>query len=312
MLNVLNNIDMKVSKEFKIGLFAISVLIVSFFMINYLRGKDIFNKEIELVARYDDVEGLVSSAPVFIKGYKAGKVSEVVYDAETDDFKVTCSVMKEFRIPTDSKMLIYGVDIMGGKGIRIDLGTSSGYVEDGATLSSSSEPALLDGLASGIGPLVEKVGNTLDSLNVTVASVNRMLSEQNQANISATLAHLEATMSDVRAIAASVGGRSDELDSFMMNLETLSSKLVGAVDKADTALTSVSSVIGKIDESDIKGLVSSFKELLENINDPDGTVGKLLVDGSVYDSVDSLLNDVDSLVKKIEENPKKYIKISVF
>lgn len=303
---------MKVSKEFKIGLFAISVLIVSFFMINYLRGKDIFNKEIELVARYDDVEGLVSSAPVFIKGYKAGKVSEVVYDAETDDFKVTCSVMKDFRIPTDSKMLIYGVDIMGGKGIRIDLGTSSEYVEDGATLSSSSEPALLDGLASGIGPLVEKVGNTLDSLNVTVASVNRMLSEQNQANISATLAHLEATMSDVRAIAASVGGRSDELDSFMMNLETLSSKLVGAVDKADTALTSVSSVIGKIDESDIKGLVSSFKELLENINDPDGTVGKLLVDGSVYDSVDSLLNDVDSLVKKIEENPKKYIKISVF
>lgn len=303
---------MKVSKEFKIGLFAVSVLIVSFFMINYLRGKDIFNKEIELVARYDNVEGLVSSAPVFIKGYKAGKVSEVVYDAETDDFKVTCSVMKEFRIPADSRMLIYGVDIMGGKGVRIDLGTSSEYVEDGATLSSSSEPALLDGLASSIGPLVEKVGNTLDSLNVTVAGINRMLSEQNQANISATLAHLESTMSDVKAIAASIGGRSDELDSFMMNLETLSSKLVGTVDKADTALTSVSSVIAKIDESDIKGLVTSFKELLENINDPDGTVGKLLVDGSVYDSVDSLLNDVDSLVKKIEENPKKYIKISVF
>lgn len=312
MLNVQNNFDMKVSKEFKIGLFAVSVLVVSFFMINYLRGKDIFNKEIELVARYDNVEGLVSSAPVFIKGYKAGKVSEVVYDAETDDFKVTCSVMKEFRIPADSRMLIYGVDIMGGKGIRIDLGTSSEYVEDGATLSSSSEPALLDGLASSIGPLVEKVGNTLDSLNVTVAGINRMLSEQNQANISATLAHLESTMSDVKAIAASIGGRSDELDSFMMNLETLSSKLVGTVDKADTALTSVSSVIAKIDESDIKGLVTSFKELLENINDPDGTVGKLLVDGSVYDSVDSLLNDVDSLVKKIEENPKKYIKISVF
>ena len=52
--------------------------------------------------------------------------------------------------------------------------------------------------------------------------------------------------------------------------------------------------------------------LLENINDPDGTVGKLLNDGSVYNSVDSLLNDVDALVKKIQENPKKYIKISIF
>ena len=42
------------------------------------------------------------------------------------------------------------------------------------------------------------------------------------------------------------------------------------------------------------------------------TNGKLLVDGSVYDSVDELLNDIDTLVKKIEENPKKYLKISVF
>ena len=70
--------------------------------------------------------------------------------------------------------------------------------------------------------------------------------------------------------------------------------------------------MGTINSSDIDGVVASLNELLENINDPDGTVGKLLNDGSVYNSVDSLLNDVDALVKKIQENPKKYIKISIF
>ena len=304
--------DMKFTKELKIGIFAVSVLILSFFMINYLRGKDIFNREIELVARYDDVEGLVESAPVFIKGYKAGKVTEVFYDSVQENFRVTCSVIKDFRIPSDSRMLIYGVDIMGGKGIRIDLGSSAMSAEDGAELSSASEPALLDGLASGIGPLMEKVGNTLDSLNVAVSGVNRMLSEENQANISGTLAHLESTMSDISALASAVGGRSEELDSFMANLESLSTKLLGTVDNADTVLAGVTSVIDKLDESDIRGVISSFQELLENINDPDGTIGKLLVDGSVYNSVDALLNDVDALVRKIEENPKKYIRISVF
>ena len=49
-----------------------------------------------------------------------------------------------------------------------------------------------------------------------------------------------------------------------------------------------------------------------NMNDPDGTIGKLFVDNSVYDSVDALLSDVDILVKKIQENPKKYIRLSVF
>ena len=71
-------------------------------------------------------------------------------------------------------------------------------------------------------------------------------------------------------------------------------------------------VILKIQESDIEGMVASFNELLRNINDPDGTIGKLFVDNSVYDSLDSLLVDIDELVKKIQENPKRYLRISVF
>ncbi|MBE6217875.1 MAG: MCE family protein [Bacteroidales bacterium] len=303
---------MNMSKELKIGIFAVTILIVSFFMINYLRGKDIFDKEIELSAKYENVEGLVSSAPVFIKGYKAGKVTEVVYRRESDDFLVTCSVLKDFRIPKDSKMLIYGVDIMGGKGIRIDIGSSDDDAEDGDILASSSEPALLDGLASSVTPLLSKVGNTLDSLNVTVAGVNRMLSDQNQVNIARTLAHLERTISDFSKIAAMIEGRSMEIDTFISDLASLSSKIGSMVENADTAISGISSKLSSVDEDDLRGVVTSFKELLENINDPDGSIGKLLVDGSVYDSVDALLSDVDSLVKKIQENPKKYIKISVF
>ena len=81
---------MKLSKEFKIGFFAVTVIVASFFIINYLRGEDIFNREIEVTSRYQNVEGLVPSAPVFIKGYKAGKVTEVNYDAANGDFEVVC------------------------------------------------------------------------------------------------------------------------------------------------------------------------------------------------------------------------------
>ena len=300
---------MKFSKEFKIGVFVVTVLTASFFLINYLRGKDIFNKEIVISARYTDVEGLVSSAPVYIRGYKAGKVTEVAYDSTSDDFRVTCSVMKDFRIPSDSRMMIYGVDIMGGKGIRIDLGTSSEMVGDGAVLASASEPSLLDGLASGVAPLLDKVGRTLDSLNVTVSSVNRLLSD---GSIERTLAHMERTMSSVMAIASGLEGKSDELNAFVDNLAVLSSKFISISEKADTLMADVSDVVSGISADDIREVVSSFRILLENINDPDGTIGRLLTDDSVYDSVDSLLNDVDTLVRQIKENPKKYIKISIF
>lgn len=300
---------MKFTKEFKIGLFVVTVLTASFFLINYLRGKDIFNKEIVISARYPDVEGLVSSAPVYIKGFKAGKVTSVSYDPSSDDFIVTCSVLKDFRIPSDSRMLIYGVDVMGGKGIRIDLGISSELIGDGGLLASSSEPSLLDGLASGIAPLMDKLGRTLDSLNVTVSSVNRVLSDE---NIGKTIAHMERTMADVSSLASSLEGKSDELDLFVENLSVLSGKFVSIAENADTLVSDMTTMVSQISAEDLRDVVSSFRSLLENINDPDGTVGRLLTDDSVYDSVDGLLDDIDLLIRKIQENPKKYIKISVF
>lgn len=303
---------MRFSKELKIGVFVVVVLTASFFLINYLRGEDIMNREIELVSQYDNVEGLVASAPVFIKGYKAGKVSEVVYQPESGNFKVTCSIKKEFAIPADSRMTIYAVDIMGGKGVRIDLGSSDDMAKDGDMLQPAFEPGLMDGLSAGIGPLLDKVNHTLDSLAVTVSGVNRVLSEKNTASISRTVAHLERTMADVSQVVANVEGKSKELDQFVDALSAFAGKLDGLAAKVDTTMTGVKDFVGTLNESDIDSLVVSFRELLENINDPNGTIGKLLNDGSVYDSVDSLLNDVDTLVRKIQENPKKYIRISVF
>lgn len=303
---------MRFSKELKIGVFVVVVLTTSFFLINYLRGEDIMNREIELVSQYDNVEGLVASAPVFIKGYKAGKVSEVVYQPESGNFKVTCSIKKEFAIPEDSRMTIYAVDIMGGKGVRIDLGSSEDMAKDGDMLQPAFEPGLMDGLSAGIGPLLDKVNHTLDSLGVTVSGVNRVLSEKNTASISRTVAHLERTMADVSQVVANVEGKSKELDQFVDALSAFAGKLDGLAAKVDTTMTGVKDFVGTLNESDIDSLVVSFRELLDNINDPNGTIGKLLNDGSVYDSVDSLLNDVDTLVRKIQENPKKYIRISVF
>ena len=303
---------MKISKEVKIGAFIVVVLTASFFLINYLRGEDIFDREIELVGKYDNLHGLVASAPVHIKGYKAGEVTEISYLAEEAKFKVVCSVQKEFTIPEDSKMVIYGVDIMGGKGIRIDPGNSSVMAENEYELSCEYEQDLMASLGTSIGPLLEKVSSTLDSLSVTVSGVNSILSERNVASITNSLALLETTMADVRKIASTVQGKSEELNDFIENLASFSDKLGPIAADADAAVADVSAVVESLAKADLDGLVASFKSLVDNVNDPDGSIGKLLNCDSVYNSVDSLLIDVNSLVKKIQENPKKYLKISVF
>lgn len=299
-------------KELKIGIFAVVVMVASFFVLNYLRGEDIFNRENEYTAQYSQLDGLVASAPVYIKGYKAGKVSQVWYDSKAGLFNVVCSVSKQFEVPVDSKMTIYSVDIMGSKGLRIDLGESQEIASDGAALVPAYEASLVDGLMGVVSPLVEKVQSTIDSLGTTISGVNRLLSSANTDVVASVLGKVESIVSDLQKVSAQVGGKSEEIADLITNLKAFSGTLEGVMVNVDSTLTSVGGVVASLDEADLTGTVNSIKALVDNINDPDGSVGKLLNDGSVYNSVDSLLNNLDRLVDKIQENPKKYLKISVF
>ena len=114
------------------------------------------------------------------------------------------------------------------------------------------------------------------------------------------------------ALSEKIGGKSGELVSFIDNLENVSERLSAIMEKADTTVSNINGITSAIDRSDIEGLAASFRSLLDKIQDPDGSIGRLLEGGEVYESVDALLSDIDSLVRKIEQNPKKYFRISVF
>lgn len=303
---------MKASKELKIGIFVILVLVLSFFVINFLREKDLFNRDIEVSAKYPDVCGLTASAPVYFKGYKAGTVSSIEYDRESGEFLVTCTVDRGFGLSAGTRMVIYSMDLLGGKGVELVPGTSAEILEDGAVIPGETRPDLLASVGDEILPLAGKISSAVDSLNVTVSSINRILGKENRDGLAAAIGHIDRTMANIESISSVIGGRSAEIDGLLANLHEVSASLAAVMEKADTAMADIGNVAAALDESDIRGLVTSFRELADSVRDPDGSIGKLLADGGVYDSLESLLADIDSLVRQIEENPKKYIKISLF
>ena len=299
-------------RELKIGILAIAVLVASFFVINFLRGKDILNKEYELVSFYDDVQGLLPSSAVYIKGFKAGTVSDVSYDRTRQGFDVVCSISKDFSVPSDSRMTIYSADLMGGKAIRIDLGTSSVPAGDGDFLQPSVSPDMLSSIAAGIEPIISKGSEVLDDLDSALVNLNLTLSDENRATLRHILVNIDSAVDKIDGIAGTLESGAPDIEAVISNLNSLSAKLAVIADKADASMSDINSISAKLDSADIAGLVASMDSQVMKLHASDGTVGKLVNDDSVYLSVDSLISDISSLVKKIEQNPKKYIRISVF
>lgn len=288
-------------KEIKIGILALTTLVASFFVINFLRGRDIFNREMELVGYFDDVDGLVASAPAYFKGFAAGHVSEVSYRRETDDFMVVCSVKKDFIVPQDSRMEIYSTSIMGTKGVRIVPGHSDLLCKSGSVLDTSKEADLVSSLTAMVTPLISRLDNTLDSLNTVFANVNLVLGEKNRSSIQSSLQHLNSTLAAASKVAGSI--ESDKINEIVSNLENLSSKLTPFVESLQGTVDNVQSMTGQLNQSDIKSAVDNIGAAASTL---DQTVQGL------EEPLNNVLNNVDQLVKSIQENPKKYIKITVF
>lgn len=299
-------------KELKIGILALAVLAATFLVINFLRGKDLLNREYELVSFFDDVQGLMPSSAVYIKGYKAGTVSEVSYDREKSGFDVVCVVSRDFAVPADSRMTIYSADLMGGKAIRIDPGQSANMAGDGDYLTPAVSPDMLSSIAAGIEPLISKGSDVLTNLDNALTNLNLTLSEENRAALGNIMKNLDKAVAEIESIAGTIEGRTSDLDAFISDLATLSSSLDSIVAKADSTVSDINDISSQVAAADLAGVVTSLNSLLDKMQSSDGTVGKLINDDTVYKSVDSLVTNISRLVGKIEENPKKYLRISVF
>ena len=299
-------------KELKIGIFAVTVILVSFFMLNFFKGKDILNKNIELYSLVEDIDGLVVSSQVLMKGFVIGKVGDIEYLTDSKNFKITYIIKKEFKLPVDTKFTILGLEVMGTKGVKVKMGTSSKMVESEEYIQSVVVPNMLDELTDNISPILLGLSQTLGRVDSIAININSLFSEQNKANISSAISNLNFTVKEVKELASSINGRSNDIQEFISNLEDLASKLVVIGEKADTSIDNINDISESINKANVEELLKSFNGLLDKIQDPDGSIGKLLNEDAIYDSADKLILDINSLITEIKNNPKKYIKITIF
>ncbi|MBE6224799.1 MAG: MCE family protein [Bacteroidales bacterium] len=302
----------RLTKLQAIGLFVLLTLIAAFAVINFLRGEDLFNRSTAYYATFETVDGLTVTGPVFIKGLKVGMVEGIEYDMEKDRFEVEFKVKSKFHIPDNSVAEIYSADIMGSRAMRVNLGDSDIYAQDGDTLSTAIVPDMVTALTAEILPLKDEAVKLMAELGRTLENVNLMLDSAARKNIQGSLANLNRTLSNAVALSSDFKEMSPELKEMVKNLQTLSDGLGRSAGNIEGSLANVNEITSQLSKAELDKTVESLRKLSEKLQDPNGSIGKLLSSDSLHNAVTGLVEDVDSLVKCITENPKKYIKVSVF
>ena len=302
----------RLSRMQAIGLFVLLTLIATFAVINFLRGEDIFNRSSSYYVVYDQVDGLTVTGPVYLRGFKVGMVEDITYNPQENNFEVELKVKSQFEIPANSTAEVYSADIMGARAVRINIGDSKQILESGDTLGAAIQPDMISTVMGQIEPLKEQAMELMATMNRTLESVDKLLDSTSRVEIQSSLKHLNTTLANAASLSRTLDNISPELVEIVKNLEMLSKGLGESTDEIKGSLENVNAITSSLSKAELDKTIESLRNLSEKLQDPNGSVGKLLTTDSLHNAVNTLINDVDKLVKGISENPKKYIKVSVF
>lgn len=288
----------------KVGIVALISLFLLYFGLNFLKGIDIFSSVNNYYGTYEEIGGLVPSAPVYIKGYKVGQVEDVKYDfTKTPAFTVTVSVSADIQLPKGTEMQLFDDGLMGGKAVQFILPQQASYTntyQDKDTLPTIVAGGLIDLLAGDMLPKITSAVNHIDSLSI---SLNTLI---NGEEIQQTLKSLKNTTNDLAHSSA-------QLKSLMQH------KLPSLVDNVDVVVRDLSTVTNSLAKTDLTQTLNSVDSVMTNLqtlsaqlNDPNGTLGLLMNDKQLYFNLSNTAASADQLLIDLKENPKRYVHFSLF
>lgn len=292
------------TKEVRIALMVIAGIILLFVGMNFLKGIIVFSNDNSYKVIMDNINGLAASSPVYADGYKVGVVRDIQYDyqGDQDGIVVTIDVDKNLRIPAGSTAEV-DADLMGNLKLNLLLSNNMRQrIEPGGTIRGS----LSSGMMEDVALMLPQIKAMLPKIDSILTSVNSLMADP---ALAAILHNAAATTENLRTSTA-------QLDRLLGQVEQT---VPGMLKKADNTLANTEALTDSLAKIDFAATVADINETVENckrltakLTAPEGTIGKLLTDPSLYDNMNATMRDADSLMIDLKAHPKRYVHFSIF
>ena len=301
---------MKISNELKVALTILAAIVLGFIGYRMMSDLPIFRQSQVIHSTFERTDGLSPGNYIYINGVKVGSVKRMEL-TEDDSVAVTFSFELGVDIPRNSVAYLQSSGLLDEKAIVVERGDSPELLEYGDTMRGEYRAGMMESLKDEGQELSEDVSDSFEKLNSFLARLNEVLDEEAKGRIDSVFQNLNNTSNDIAAIFDS---RRTEIESsirhaerILANVDTVSSRNKS---KVDSVLTGLNNSLKELEtlSQDLNKTNGELQEILTKINNGEGSLGKMVNDPALYDNLESMTREMDSLIKNINENPRKYLK----
>ncbi len=296
------------TKSILIAVSFIVAMVLFVWGFNFLKGKSILNNQFNFYAVYNNSKGLLPGDLVTINGMQVGTVSSLKFHPKQDgSIVVEFTTNNKLNIP-DNSVVKLSSSLMGSVSLNLILGNSDVFAQSGDTLMAALDNGAMDMVAETIMPLKDNLETLLVSLNDLTSNLNDLLNQGLKNSINEGVSSFASSMNNIETISSDLQQLVDSNDG----------KLTMVVNNLETITDNFGVVSDSLKNIDYNHLVLSlenclaeFNTLMTGINEGEGSIGRLVKEDSLYYNVNEAIFTLQSILKEIQEDPKK-IKLSVF
>ena len=289
---------MKISKEVKVGAFAILSLAIMYFGFSYLKGIDFLNKTNKYYVIYDDIAGLNISNPVNISGFTVGRVSKIAINQEFENkITVEVDISADIILGKDAVALLR-IDLLGSVSIILDVGDIKQPIAPGDTIAAKVDPTLNELLKESALPVAE-------GLKVTIQRINSLLEDfsKNTEVIKNIAKNLEGITYKTNKL---LSENPNSINETLEGMAIATQKLIMRLDELETVMGKYGELADTLKSINLNETLAQINLLLKNLNKTTGTLGRLMNEDSLYINLNQTLKDLDELLIHMNEDPKHF------
>lgn len=304
--------------ELKVGIFALIVIAILSFMTFKVSDFEWIKKEgYKVYVDFNNIAGLDVKTKVKIAGVDAGVVDEIrLKDGRA---RVILRMNREVKLYSDASAAIKATGLLGDKFLSVNTGSKEPLLKDGDAITAVSEVVDIDDMARNLSSVSANINKLAISLNDSLGSeeAKRSLRESiiNLREITANLnsaiisndrkaGSVLTTINDMAgALRDLVQNNKDSVTTTVSNIRDFSTglksdgpELIANLNKATRELKS----LVEDNRSSIKNTAGSLESITRKIESGEGTIGKLVKDDKLYDSINKAVEGVNKTLSSID------------
>ncbi|NNF59393.1 MAG: MCE family protein [Rhodothermaceae bacterium] len=315
------------SNELKVGIAVLGAAIALFFGIRFLQGLPLLASSYEVVAVFDDAQGLLAGSGVRLSGVNVGTVRRVELADGGRHVYVTLALNNGTTIPRGSRIGTGGFAALGDVSVSISppSGASVGRpLAEGDTIRAAGDGDLFSLLTDRAGPLAARTDTLLIAAVGALQGVETLINEsgddfdaamaQLRFITTATTQMLLAERERIGTITASFQRAAESAERAAANAEFLTADFAQRspllADSLTATIAGLNRTMAQI-ETSLAGLDDVTVQLdstLALATSPESSLGLLLNDPSLYYNANAAAASLEQLLTAFENDPERFLR----